>query len=384
MRSRFSRNAIFWAAFVVLIFWSAARANEYLFGDSTVIANERPVLDDLTVAGNNVQIRTPIQGDVMAAGASVTVAGRVAGDVIAAGANINIEGSVTDDLRAVGSNIIVTGPISDNVMLAGANIVLGPKATIGRDADLAGSTVMVQGSVKRHLKVAAGEARLDSNVGGNVEAHSDKLILMPDAQIHGKLVIYGANPPVISPGAKVLGGLDFHHVMPGKHEGSGGALGWIFGWLVRFAWLMAVGATALGLSRLWVDRVSEVAAHQGGRSLLTGFIFLVTVPLAIFFLTVTLIGIPVAALLLAAHVIVMLLSGAFVAHMAGAMLLQCLHRTATSPYKQLAIGAFALSFLMVLPWVGWLVQFLVLSVGFGAFVLERWEFRDKLRTDGLA
>jgi len=43
----------------------------------------------------------------------------------------------------------------------------------------------------------------------------------------------------------------------------------------------------------------------------------------------------------------------------------------------MALGALAVSFAILLPWVGWLAQLIVLVTGFGALTLERWHSRQQ-------
>ena len=50
----------------------------------------------------------------------------------------------------------------------------------------------------------------------------------------------------------------------------------------------------------------------------------------------------------------------------------------------MAVGALVVGGCVSLPWVGWLVQFLALLIGFGAVVLDRRDFTLRLRAQELA
>jgi hypothetical protein len=197
--------------------------------------------------------------------------------------------------------------------------------------------------------------------------------------VRGNLIAYSPQRPNISPGAKVLGRVEFHQVEAKEPIGTASFPGWLGGWLLRFVWLFVIGATLIALSQMWTERVAETVTRRSGAALLTGLIALIVMPVVTVFLMITLIGIPIALLLLALYGVALLLSGAFVAYTSGRWLLQRLHRPPTSPYKQLAVGALAVSFLMALPWFGWLVQLVLIFAGFGALLLERWDVRNRLR-----
>jgi hypothetical protein len=101
-------------------------------------------------------------------------------------------------------------------------------------------------------------------------------------------------------------------------------------------------------------------------------------------LLVIVIGIPLALILLALFVVALLLSGVFVSYLVGGWLLDWLKRPQSTPYMRMAVGAVAVAICMSLPWIGWLVQLLVLLVGFGAIVLDQRDFALRLRAQGLA
>ncbi len=78
-------------------------------------------------------------------------------------------------------------------------------------------------------------------------------------------------------------------------------------------------------------------------------------------------------LAVALYVVAILLSGVFVDYLIGGWLLSQIQRGNTSPWARMAVGALVVSLLMSLPWIGGIVQLIVLLIGFGALVLEQRE-----------
>jgi hypothetical protein len=358
-----------------LFFWSSAfRATRQEGSGDITFSPGSDVNGDLVTAGRNVNVQTEIDGDLAVAGANVTVTGPVDGYLMAAGSNVNINGKVDDDLWAAGSQVHVNAPIDDNAMLAGNYVILQSLASVGSDAYLAGNVVEVLGRVERDLKIRATEAILASEVGGSVQARAGRLKVMPGAVIRGDLIAYGPTPPEIAPEAQVLGRVQYQPV----GGGSWGLMTWPAWWLSLFLGLLVLGAATITLSAWWTGRVAEKLTRHFGSSVLAGLAGLILIPLVCVLLAVTVIGIPLAIVLFALYCIALSLSGVFVSYLIGGWLPGRLNQPESSPYVRFAVGALLVSFFASLPWVGWIVQTLVLVVGFGALILERKDFWQRL------
>jgi hypothetical protein len=112
---------------------------------------------------------------------------------------------------------------------------------------------------------------------------------------------------------------------------------------------------------------------------LTGLVALLLAPLIAGLLLLTIIGIPLAVIVLAFYVIAILLSGVFMAYLAGGWLLERIRRGNAAPWLRMAAGALLVSLLMALPWIGGIAQLIVLLIGFGALVLEQRDWRHQLQ-----
>jgi hypothetical protein len=371
--------AILGMALIGFVFWYSvfSSTTQVNVGDATVLQGSAAD-GDLVTAGRNVNVQPEIKGDLAAAGANVTIAGPVLGYLLVAGSNVNINGPVGNDLWAAGANVTVNAPVADNAMLAGRTVILQPQASVKRDASVAGSSVEVLGRVEHNLKLAAAEARLASEIGGSVEARVGRLKVMPGAVIHGDLKVYSPNPPEISPEAKVLGRVDYQQE---AFEGRWSPMNWLGRWAFMFLALLVLGAATIALSTLWAQRIAEKITRKPGISLLTGLLGLILVPLVCLVLVMTIIGIPLAVVIIALYAVALLLSGVFVSYLIGGWFFHRLKRPGVSPYVKLALGALAVALLASLPWIGWLFQLLILMVGLGALLLERRDSYQRMRAE---
>ncbi|MGH7825690.1 MAG: hypothetical protein ACREQ7_11025 [Candidatus Binatia bacterium] len=350
---------------------AAAWAVETAGGDTIVV--KKPVNDDLIAAGQRVDIRAAINGDLIVAGADVAIEEPVDGYAMAAGRNIDVNGPVRNDLWAAGASIEVNAPIGDNAMLAGREVNLHSSAAVRGDARIAAGTAGIEAPIERNLNIVAGTAQIGSEVGGSVEARVQRLRVLPGAVIRGDLLVHGPYAPEISPEAKVLGQVRFNEI-PERNQWS-----WLLWWLFGFAALLVLGFAAVTLSPLWANRVAAKISERPGASALIGMLSLLLVPIIAGLLLVTIIGIPLAVVLLALYVVAILLSGVFVAYLVGGWLLDRINRRGASPWMRIVVGALVVSLFMSLPWIGGIVQLIVLLIGFGALVLERRDSRHRLQ-----
>jgi len=331
---------------------------------------QQPVHGDLMTAGQTVQVDSEIQGDLATAGQDVTVAGPVTGYVMAAGRNVTVGARVDNDLWAAGETVTVDGQIGDTATLAGRTVHLGRGATVGDSARLAGSTVTMEGRIERDLSIGAATAVIDGHVGGNVEARAQRVSILPGTVVDGDLIVHSPRPPDISPQARVAGQVRYNEV-----EQGGGFGGWFAMWLIGFLALLILGLPVLALAPRWAARIADVMTARFGASMLSGLALLVLIPLAIVLLAVTVVGIPLAAVLAALYFVVLAASGVFVSYEVGRWMLNRMRRPDAAPWARLATGAAIVSLAVSLPALGWLFAMLVVILGVGALFLERREAR---------
>ena len=103
-----------------------------------------------------------------------------------------------------------------------------------------------------------------------MQAHVERLTLLSGAQIHGDLVVYGPNAPVLSPEARVLGRVDFHRTEEQRTLWSPSPWGWLGWWLFRFLSLLALG----GAAGAYLQRAQIVGAEGIARHLRAGLLSL--------------------------------------------------------------------------------------------------------------
>jgi len=320
--------------------------------------------DDLVTAGSTVRVMNEVTGDVAAAGNDVTIDAPVDGYVMSAGRRVTLVGKIGNDLWAAGETVNIESPIANNAMVAGRTVHVRSNAVIGHDAHLAGNDVTAEGRVERNLTIGAGgTALINANVGGVVTARATRVSVLPDSVIQGDLYVKAAQPPDISPRARVLGRIHYERTIDTETWFM-----WPHRWIISGVALMILGLAAVWFSPAWAAHVATTMRTRVGASILSGIAAIIIIPVAVAMLAVTVIGFPLAVVLTAIYILVLALSSVFVAYRAGEWVL---HRIWSSRWAFMILGVAIVSAGMSLPNFGWAIGLLVVITGAGALVLER-------------
>jgi hypothetical protein len=351
---------------------SSVAASSDSSGQQTAVTDD-VTQNDLMTAGRTVRVGAEVKGDVAAAGSDVTVSAPVSGYVMSAGRTVSVEAPVGNDLWAAGERVSIDSPVGNNAMVAGQTVRLQPGATIGHDAKLAGDEVRSEGRIVHDLTIGARRAEIGGDIGGVVHASANRVTVLPNAIVRGDLIVRAPEPPVISPGAQVMGNVDFQRTGGGRWW-----LGWPALWMCLFLSLLALNLIGLYVAPMWFSRVAETLRTRPLLSLLAGVVVLIAVPIVIAILLITVIGIPLAVILTAAYIIALVLSAAFVSYRIGLWVFDRLHRTGVSRWAAMLVGAFLISLAISLPMVGGLIALAVVLIGAGALAVE-WRDHRRLR-----
>jgi cytoskeletal protein CcmA (bactofilin family) len=406
-----------------LVFVPGAQAFDGRSSDKIVIAKDEVINDDLYLAGNEIVIDGTVNGDVMAAGTTVVVNGLVTGDLWAAGQTVTVNGKVGDDLFA-GAYIVTLGPgasIADDVFSGAGSVETKSGSQIGGELLIGAFQGLVSGDVMENLRVGANRLRLEGIVSGNAWVAVNPA---DQQQFTPRQMFFVSNAPPMPPvpagltfgdSAKIAGKLVYtsastfavpssvvaqvEHQLPPADEQvakevnqQDGAASFVLDALRRLIALLLVGLLVARFLPSWILKPSEQLQARPWPSLGAGFISLVAAPLALMVAfgvlvvatilfglltlgelvgTILSIGLPV--LFLGVTVFVLVLSyipQAVVAYLGGRWILQRARPAAAEKiYWPLVLGLVILGLIIAIPFLGGLIQFIIILFGLGAIAL---------------
>jgi hypothetical protein len=316
------------AAFIMLALIIPSSVQGLAFYSDGTVFIDQPIADDVIVSGGVVEINSPVQS-LIAAGGTVEVNAPVEGDIIAAGGTVTLNGDTGGKAVLAGGTIRINGNISRNLVAYGGDIAISPTSTIGRDAAISGGTVTNEGHVTGTLH-ASGQQVENTGFAG-----------VSDIQVEEKKtfdVLASLFHFLFAAGMLILG-LILLHLCPKKFR--------------------AVTET--------INKRPIICIALGIGGLIGGVIVIVL-------LTITLVGIPFAALLLFGLISGLLLSTLFVSLAIGDVICARLHID-WKDWQRYLLGFILLSLSFMIPLAGPIIIILAVIIGLGGIVHTLYENR---------
>jgi cytoskeletal protein CcmA (bactofilin family) len=361
-----NKRSIIAAALVLLalpmLAWAGlAHAQRF---DSSVDEGET-VNSSLYSTGQTVDINGTVNGDVFCAGQTVQINATVNGDVMCAAQTINIRGEVNGDVRLAAQTVTVDASIERNMTVAAQTLSFDADATVGRDATLYGQQANLKGSIGRDVLAHTNETILNGTVGRNVDTTSRTVEVRENAQIEGNLTYTSNNEANIADGAQIAG--EVTRETPDEQAADDGNVWgvnlWAYLYFALFALLFALLVSLLFPQA--VRKTGDIARSSFGKSLLVGFLAMFAIPIVMFALGVTFIGLPLMLLLLLLWILLMAASGPVVGYFLGKLLFKNMSHVVAITL----IGVVLLFVLYFLPYIGFLIALLAYWIGSGAILI---------------
>lgn len=294
----------------------------FKFGDAVVL--DKDVLSDAFLAGNQVQVDGRVRGDLLAAGSEVIVNGWVDQDVRIAGGVVRLEGVVGRNVSVVGGRIIV----DDSARVNGSLVAVGGSIDIGSQAQIAG---------KKYLKIIPSlnvEGRADS-VGRQI-GHAFGVVAAVVAMVH---------------------------------------------WLS----ILLIGLLLMRLFPKTIKVLLNKTQKDRENSLVVGAAASILLPVLALLLLFTVIGIPVAILIMFTMIVGLYLARFLAMVFVGQWLygklkdkrIKIFQKDPTL-YVNFLLGLVVFLVLEILPFVGWLIKLLLVWLCFGVLVKGKLACYKKL------
>ncbi len=416
-------------AILVFGFSTPVAAVEFRGGNDVVIRAGEVIEDDLYVAANMFTLNGTIKGDLIVMGTNITIGpeGVVEGDFMGGGQAVNINGMVEDDVRVAGAAIVVDGNalLGDDLISAGYSLESKPGSIIEGSLLFAGGQALIAGDVAEDVTVSSGGLEVDGSVGGDVEANvgspQDALPFSPfmfipnmpavpsvpggltigeNAQIIGDLT-YTAIEDISLPAAAVSGAVTRQEPEIEAEEVEAPpttievAANWFIRTLRSLLTLLLVGLVLVWLFPGFVQQTTSILRQQPLPSFGWGLVSFLGFFLIVFFLVLALLALTVllalitlggllrtsiavstftiSGLVLAFLIATALLSKVLVSYHSGRWILTKINSNwAEAKYWSIIVGVSLFVLLASIPYLGAVINFVVILFGLGALVLLVW------------
>lgn len=361
----------------------SAAAADVRTGSSPSVGKGEKVSGDLYLFGGDVQIAGTVAGDAVVSSGRLNVSGPglVGGSLSILAGDAEIDGTVDGSVRIAGGNVTIRGHVGRDVVAAGGRVTIEGTAAVGGDLIVAGGDVSVLGPVKGDVRGNMASLTIDAQIGRDVRVRADDIRLRSRARVAGNLLYTSRNVAQLDAGATVAG--TKRQTVPARFNPGDNLASWFASAIFRLLCALFAGVVLVLLLPRATAVVADGIRGSPASSFVLGLVLLVLTPVFVLILLVTVIGIPIALILLTAYLCVLYLSQVFLGLAIGRIVLPDSWDTAGRGYNLLAmtIGVVLLAGLRLIPvpFVGAAVATVTAVFGLGAVVLgpRRWRARSQ-------
>ena len=326
--------------------------------DDTVIAAPDQKTQSIDVAGT-------VKGDLIVIGDVVIISGNVEGNVIAGARRVEVTGTVGGSLLGVAHTVIISGRVGRNAIAAGDSMNVSRSGEIGGNTIIAGREAVIDGKTQRDLLTAAAIMDLRGEVGRNASLAVGQATVAGSSRVGGDLTArVGKEENVrVSEGAVITGQKNIRVNVPKQRPSPYLTVSFYVWQAVRVLGLFITGLVVFRM----IPSLMQSGTASGSDWLKAGgvgFMTLVAVPVASIILAVTFIGFPIALITLILYLIACYLAKIVVAEFVGRSVMK------NSGAVSLLVGLLLVILAVNLPWIGTLINFLLILLGLGAIALS--------------
>lgn len=366
-------------AFLLMFIWvtPAMASPSFLSSDTGFINITNAINDDVYIAGGQVVIEENINGDLFIGGGDVDVKGNVNGDVIIfAAGSVLIRGDVADDLRVGAGNVTVEGTIGDDVLVGTGILIIADTAVIKGDLISGSEDFRLYGKVLGNVKSDFRQGEITGTINGYANlTYEGKLNVGENASVLGRLTYMAPteNPDLVN----IAESIEYrqqssrwaNRTIPFL---SGTALAWLIpsialgGLILKYLSILLFGGLLMWLLPKYMPRIATQIKKDYFSNLWQGILFLVIVPVLTFVSLLILIGWPIGLALMSSYVVMLLIAGLIASLVIGGYFVKLNSKSSKSKqFAGLAIGAAVYVLLIFVPFIGWFIKIIFVSLAIG-------------------
>ena len=354
-----------------------ALAADFYTAENILLTDEHA--DDVYIIAGNGSVNADVHGDLYILGGNVIVNGKVEEDLVVAGAKVTVNGDIGGDVRILGGQLSMFGNVGDDVLVGAGQFDLGKDSVIGGSMVTASGLLTLEGRVVENVKGTIGLFILSGNVDGNVSIIvEDNLSISESAKVGGDFE-YSSFVESKIPEGVVGGAVSYNQFDKKVIEES------VFYIVVlekAFSYLSAL--IIMLLMVLFAPRTLQNSAasmkKDPFKSFVVGLFSLIAAIMGAIILMVSIIGIPLALIILASLLIVFYLAKIYVAAwLAGYVFKNKKNLSKKELLGRMVLMLVAYFLIGMIPYVGGLIGVVLFLIGVGGMVGTEVEYYRYLK-----
>ena len=327
-------------------------------GDTVSVLADQRVEGNFYVLANSLSLSGPVAGDVVAGVlGSMNINAPVEHDLLLIGGSVGINASVTEDVRVIAGDVTISESVGGSVLVIGGRVKILSTATIAGDVLVVAGEAVIEGTVKGQLLGTAEGVRIDGAVS-SIDMDVVRLTLGDRAVVSGDIVYTSAEELVRAPGAVVEGAITKSDVASEPVVSYRDAA-------MMFLVSLFASLSLFLVGRKLVVRYARVATQNIAKSAFVGFGVLVTVPIAIVILMVSVLGLFLGLIGLALFALMIFLALPLLNIVAGGLIARTFMHTTEVNVLTVTLGALAVQVMLFVPILGAVLLFLLFLTAVG-------------------
>ncbi|MGM0587835.1 MAG: hypothetical protein ACQETE_05450 [Bacteroidota bacterium] len=345
-----------------------AQPATYRAEDVIRIPTQDTLRHNVMLSGESIDVAGYLDNDLFAAARNFTMNGKVTDDAFVASRVVSVYGDIGDMLMTAGETVIIEGTINGDLFAAGQEVRISENASIGGNAFIGAETVILEGGhIEGTLRLGGADVQLNGTVNGAVEIYSNQIVFGEKYRAaYGTTItssesIHRENLGVIPPDLIL------------KTEESG-FWGLVFMKIWFYLSLLLTGLILIWIFQQTAVDMAKFASEQYWKSTGWGLLSFFAIPIVIILLAILVITIPIALLLALSYTMVLFISYLLVAMSLGVWSIHYV-KGEVDPvhyYYGLALGIIYIAILTNLPFIGGIVNAVLLFFGLGSVVQYIW------------
>ena len=336
-----------------------ASAQEVRSGAVANVGKEEFIDSSLSSSATKLNIEGVVNGNVYCTSQDVVISGVVNGNVYCFAQNITVTGRIDGDLTSVALNTKISGIINGSITTTTSSLITTSTAKIRQDIIASASNATIDGLVARDVTISATTARVGATIGRDLMGNYGQLTLTDGAIIKGN-VDYKSNNDLIKENNTNVEG-NTSRASASTAGAAGGILSFALLFIGFLVSLLIVSMTLIVLFPSYFEKTYKEISNKTGSTIGWGLFNLLVLPFVIALITVTVIGLPLAGLIVVVWVLSLMLSGPVFAYYIGKRITK-----KASPIKTMLVGSLVVLSLYALPVINIIVASIVAIVGSGA------------------
>lgn len=313
-----------------------------------------------------------INGSAAVLGDTVSISSDIDGISFVLGNTVTLRGE-TEYLFLLGNYINLDGYIQKDSFILGATVKVSAGNKLGRDTVILAETVELSGNVERDITISAATVTInDATILGNIHVDADEIIISGDTQILGALSYYDS-AKVDMANTVIVSDVNIMEA-PIQEEETKEAVfmnkvtDTIYSWgTIIVVFLILVFVTP-AFEKINKTLVTKLGVGNFIKTAGIGFLILIAVPFIFIILLCTIVGIPLAILLLILYILCIWLSSLLTGYAIVKSLFKTLFKKDIHNALAGIIGLVLISLLGFVPTLGGIIKFISLIFGMGTVI----------------